>query len=893
MTLPRATYRLQLRDGMDFGRAAALAPYLARLGASHLYVSPIFKADPGSTHGYDVVDHGVLDPVLGGEAGWNDLVQALRANGLGLLLDIVPNHMAVSSNNPWWNDVLTWGSRSRWARHFDIDWSADRLLVAILGEPYGEALDAGAIELRLQAEPGRLVLCYHDNTLPLTPPSYAEALNTGSDPRLRDLSRRFAGTTPARGAVSAFRAFGEALAEPSTRQAIEAAIAACNADTERLHDLHEAQHWRLGYWRLAREMLTYRRFFEIADLIGVRVEDAAVFRDVHRRVIAMVENGEVDGLRIDHIDGLADPKRYLRTLANACSAPYVVVEKILMPDETLPSGWATDGTTGYEVGRLLVGLQVDTANADAFTHAWVDFTNEKPDYPEAVRSAKRRIVTANLTGELRALTTLARRIAAADRRTRDLGPDALRAALVELIVEIPVYRSYIDDEGCNSSDARMIAAAGERANRHFVVEDVRPVDFLVGLLTSGIAGEGGSREDFVRRFQQTTGPAMAKSVEDTAFYRFNRLIALNEVGSEPDPFGLTVPEFHAAVVDRSRTQPHGLSATATHDTKRGEDARLRIAVLSQQPGHWRANVERWHAATADLRTDLPTGPAPRRNDEWLFYQSALGAWPSEEAQPSEIAASDLADRLEAFMIKALREAKRHTTWTDPNADYEAATARFVRGVLARTDLVADLDAVFQPLIAAGAVSSLTQLALKLTLPGVPDIYQGTELFDLSLVDPDNRTAVDFDERERTFRELDGMPPERSLDRWRSGLAKFWMLRRLLDLRREEPALFAQGTYEPIVVEGSMANRLVAFTRRHGSLTVLVAAPRLPLGLLRGTTEARLDARLFEDARLVLPSSLGIAEADDLIGGGAVAIADGRLLPASPLERFPVAVLALR
>ncbi len=773
MTLPRATYRLQLREGMDFGRAAALTPYLARLGISHLYVSPVFTASSGSAHGYDVVDHGSLDPVLGGEAGWSDLVQALRANGLGLLLDIVPNHMAVSTENPWWNDVLAWGSRSRWARHFDIDWSAERLLIAILGEPYGEALEAGAIELRLLAEPDRLVLGYHDHALPLTPPSYARVLDVGFDPKLRDLARRFAGTSPGRGANSAFRAFGEALAQPSTRSAVEAAVAACNANTERLHDLHEAQHWRLGYWRLAREMLTYRRFFEIADLIGVRVEDPAVFRDVHRRVIAMVESGDVDGLRIDHIDGLADPKGYLRNLAESCGAPYVVVEKILTPEETLPSDWATDGTTGYEVGRLLVGLQVDTANAAAFTNAWVDFTNEKPDYPEAVRTAKRRIVTANLAGELRGLASLARRIAAGDRRTRDLGPDALRTALVELIVETPVYRSYVDGDGCSRSDQRMITAAAERAKRHPAVEDARPVDFLAGLLTDGIGGDRdrGPGDEFVRRFQQTTGPAMAKSVEDTAFYRFNRLIALNEVGSEADPFGLTVPEFHTAVLERARTQPHGLSATATHDTKRGEDARLRIAVLSQQPGHWRANVERWHAATADLRTDLPAGPAPHRNDEWLFYQSALGAWPAEEASASEIVASDLTDRLEAFMIKALREAKRHTTWTDPNADYEAATARFVRGVLTRPDLVADLDAVFQPLIAAGAVASLTQLALKLTLPGVPDVYQGTELFDLSLVDPDNRTPVDFDERDRTYRDLEGMPPERSLDRWRTGLAK--------------------------------------------------------------------------------------------------------------------------
>ena len=880
----RATYRLQFRDGMDLARAAALVPYLARLGVSHLYASPVFRARSGSTHGYDVVDHAVVDPALGGEAGWNELTRALKSHGLGLILDIVPNHMAVSTENPWWNDVLTWGGRSRRARHFDIDWSAERLLVAVLGEPYGEALESGALELRLLAEEARLILSYHDHALPLTPPSYAMVFDAGADPWLRDLARRFAASTPARGAGTAVAALGEALTDPARRPTVEAAVAACNADPGRIHDLHEAQHWRLGHWRLAREMLSYRRFFEIADLIGVRVEDPAVFRDVHRRVIEMVAAGEADGLRVDHIDGLADPKGYLRALADSCGAPYVVVEKILMPGETLPGDWATAGTTGYEVGRLLAGIQVDTGNAAAFTDAWTGFTGESPDYPAAVRAAKRRIVTVNLAGELAGLTALARRIAAADRRTRDLGPDALRTALVELIVELPVYRSYVDAEGCRPADRRLLVETAEHVKRHPLVEDGRPVDFLVQLLTDPASSGPGAAlgEEFVRRFQQATGPAMAKSVEDTAFYRFNRLIALNEVGGEADPFGVTVSEFHAAVAERAASQPLGLSATATHDTKRGEDGRMRIALLSQQPEEWRAVVDRWHAASSDLRTTLPEGPAPDRNDEWLFYQSALGAWPADDDGPAGPATPDVADRLDAFMIKALREAKRHTTWTAPNLAYEESTSRFVRGFLARRELVEDMAAAFRPLVAAGMTASLAQLALKLTLPGVPDIYQGTELLDLALVDPDNRRPVDFERRERLLAELPGMPAEATLARWRTGLPKLWLLHRLLDLRRAAPELLLEGDYRPVAVEGPMAGRLVAFARLHAGAAVVVAAPRLALRLLRDPMGPGLDGGRFADTRLVLPHGFADVAAEDHLGGGPVPIADGRLDPAPAL-----------
>lgn len=881
MTIPRATYRLQFRGGMDFDRAAALVPYLARLGISHLYASPVFHARGGSTHGYDVADHAVLDPCLGGEDGWRRLTAALRAHGLGLILDIVPNHMAASTDNPWWEDVLSWGRRSRWAGHFDIDWQAERLLLPVLGEPYGEALEEGSFGLRLDPDGAGVRLGYRDHAFPLSPPTVAALLQGEDDPGLRELGARLAACTPDADPHHGFEAFRATAAAPSGRRLLEAALDAVDADPERLHALHEAQCWRLGHWRLAREMLPYRRFFEIADLVGVRVEDPAVFGDVHARVTALVADGTVDGLRIDHVDGLADPKSYLEALRDRCPAAYVVVEKILMPGEPLPEDWPVDGTTGYELGQLLAGVQVAPRQEAAMTAAWTGFTGEPADFAAAVRDAKRRMLAVNLAGELATLVRLARRIAGGSRRTRDLGPDALRTALVELVAELPVYRTYADADGCPAADARLLGEAGERAKRHPPVEDRRPVDFLVGLVT-GSAGtwDEDARAEFVRRFQQATGPVMAKAVEDTVFYRFNRLIALNEVGSEPEPFGLTVAAFHAAVAERVRAQPHGLSATATHDTKRGEDARLRIAMLARDPDGWRAHVERWHAATAALRARLPDGSeAPDPSDEWLFWQSLLGAWPAAPDPAGRHAPGELGDRLEAFMIKALREAKRHTSWTAPDSGYEAAAAGFVRGVLAQPALLADIAGAFAPLIAAGATAALGQLALKLTLPGVPDIYQGTELWDLALVDPDNRRPVDFEARARLAGEAASQRPEQAMARWREGLPKLWLLQRLLDLRREREALFRDGSYEPLVVTGAGAQRLLAFARRLGEEAVIVAVPR-----------AEMDGAA---AQVRLP---GWARGRDIVDRltGADGLTDGDALdPASALGRFPVGVWVCR
>lgn len=852
MTAPSATYRLQFREGTTFETAARLAPYLARLGISHLYAAPVFRARAGSTHGYDVVDHREIEPAMGGEAGFRKMCAALEENGLGLILDIVPNHMAVSTENPWWDDVLAWGDRSRYARHFDIDWTAPKLLVPVLGEPYGEALSAGKLELRLDAGGRMLRLGYYDKSLPLTPPSWPMVLP--ETPALAEFLERAVRATPEDG-DALLAAFRDALANDEARAAVETAIGAINADTERLHAVHEAQPWRLAHWRLAREALTHRRFFEIADLIGVRVEDDAVFSDMHETVLALARQGTIDGLRIDHIDGLSDPGAYLAKLREASGIPWLLVEKILSGEEELRADWDTDGTTGYEVAGLITALQTDRSGRDALARAWAGFTGGDPDFRRQVLEAKRRILTVNLAGELELLVDLAHRLALSDLATRDHGRDALRRAIVEIAAALPVYRSYRDAAPPTPEDRRLIEDAVAAAKSGREVEDDREPDFIARLLLGDLR-QSPETETFTRRFQQTTGALTAKAVEDTVFYRYNPLIALNEVGSEPDRSELGPDAFHHAMGRRARNWPRALSATATHDTKRGEDARARIAVLGELPEDWASAVGRWHETTADLRQALADGPGPDPDAEWLFYQSLLGAWPADFTPGDPDILSDLAGRLDGFMIKALREAKQRTSWTDPNGPLEDAVSRFVRGVLApdRRGLLEDVNGTFQPIIAAGFVNTLAQLVLKFLCPGVPDIYQGCEFLDLSLVDPDNRRPVDFDRRSQLFDKLPAMAPDEVMADWRSGQPKFWLTARLLDLRRRRADLFLGGSYEAMTPEGPDRRHLVAFARRSGQQAVVAVIPRLVFDRVADNDPPGFTSETAPDASIRLPEA---------------------------------------
>jgi (1->4)-alpha-D-glucan 1-alpha-D-glucosylmutase len=892
-TVPRATYRLQFRGEMTLDRAASLAPYLRALGISHLYASPLTRAAPGSTHGYDVADFNAIEPAIGGEEGLERLVAALRREGLGLILDFVPNHMGATPHSPWWRSILEWGSESDHAEHFDIDWSAPRLIVPVLGEPYGMALDAGKLGLHFDRNDGGISFIYAGLRLPLTPPTYARILARIDSEPFPDLARRFAVTRPETSEASKEELARLALDEAVAAK-VEASLAEVAGDTALLHDLHEAQIWRASYWRAARERLTYRRFFEIADLVGVRVERQRVFDDVHALLLKLVGEGVLDGIRLDHIDGLADPKSYLDRLQAAIGAPepfYLLVEKILGPGERLRRTWPVAGTTGYEFITALAGIFVAPDAKDALDAAYTDFIGGPVDYAAMVEETKRRILSRNLAGELDFLKDMAGRLADRDRATRDYGADSLRRAILEFAAAMTVYRTYVSVEGPSEEDRAIVEAAAARVDEGREVEDAGAIAFVARMLTLDFPDpemQAGAL-DFVQRFQQTTGPVMAKALEDTVFYRYNRLIALNEVGGEPEHIGTPLGAFHDAMAKRLADQPHGLSATATHDTKRGEDARARLYAISEMHEDWAASVARWHDRLRRLLGEADGSVAPEPVMEWLFYQALAGVWPADLEPGDRTGREALAERLDAYMMKAVREAKVRTSWAAPAPDYEKAVAGFVRGALASDDFVADFVETCRPLFLAGAVNALSQLAIKLCAPGVPDIYQGTELWDLSLVDPDNRRPVDFEACAAALRSAEEADPTALLADWRSGAVKARLLAAGLRLRGMRPDLFASGDYVPLALEGAERDRVVAFARvLPDGGRVVVVAPRLVLPLMSSDGPPIVPAAAWGDTSVLLPDALQGRYRDAVTG--LVSEAGDRLGLSAVLEAFPAAVL---
>lgn len=889
--IPTATYRLQFREGMTFARAAALAPYLARLGVSHLYASPLFAAASGSTHGYDGTDFSAMEPTIGGEEGFAAFSQALQENGLKLLLDFVPNHMAAAESNPWWRLVLEWGNRSPHAGHFDIDWTADRLLLPILGTPYGEALEGDLFSVRFDASTGALFFTVYDRELPLLPATYPMVLSGLHHENLAKLAEAFVDCDPA-GSAAAKAQLVEAAREPEAVQAIDRRLG--ELSHEDLHALHEAQAWRLAHWPLGREALSYRRFFEITDLICTRVEDEAVFDEVHARLKSLVSNGEVDAVRIDHIDGLADPRGYLDTLQATLAQDggcYVLVEKILEGDEELRPDWSTAGTTGYEFIAALAGLFVDPASEPSMTEAYRRVTGDETDYSTQARDCKRMIVERNLATDLAVLVRRALGLSDRDLTTRDLGADTLRQGIVEIIAALPVYRTYVDAEGASENDARLIADAVLAAREGRRVDNPAGLDFLQRLLLlEGAWLDDADARAFVTRFQQVSGPAMAKAIEDTLFYRFNRLIALNEVGGDPAHYGASADEFHAAMQARLQSQPAGLSATSTHDTKRGEDARARLYVLSEMANEWAAAVERW------MTPDFAGSEPPDAATQWLFLQALVGAWPAEFTDlpltdGAAGALEDLRERMRAYMQKALREAKLHTSWTDQDEAFESRVDAYVQRMLdwnTGKAFLQDFAATCRPVGRAGATNSLSQLALKLTAPGVPDIYQGCELWDFSLVDPDNRRAVDFDVRTRLLDWLGSSSPETLCSDWRSGALKLALLHAGLALRNELPQLFASGEYLPLPITGPAADRALAFARRQGQDLVIVIVPRLVSDLLEDDSPL-IPAGSWGDTRVDLDTLGTMPPLTDIVTGVPHDVAGGIALR-DALARFPVAIL---
>jgi (1->4)-alpha-D-glucan 1-alpha-D-glucosylmutase len=862
MMPPTATYRLQLRGSTTFERAAALAPQLADLGISHLYLSPIFEAVRGSAHGYDVVDNATIAGALGGEAGLRLLADALRGHDIGLILDFVPNHMATSPQNPWWRDVLEWGAAAGHAQHFDINWSAPKLILPMLARGYGKTLDQGELGLAFDAGTGAISLAYGGLELPLTPPSYADILCRAPDGALSQLAGPFAVSTPET-APPLKSALAAAAKELATVALISRALDATRMDLSAMHVLHERQVWRLTHWRAGREMLTHRRFFEIADLVGLKVEQSQVFDDVHARVIGLAKDGSVDGLRLDHIDGLADPKGYLLLLQAALGREepfYLLVEKILGPDEALREDWPAAGTTGYEFIRALAGLLVDCEGEAGMTEAYHRFIGGSVDYEALVRGIKRRILTHNLAAELRALTRVAHRLAIRRLATRDLGPDTLRSAIVELASALPVYRTYVAAKGPDAMDRSIIEATAREAKGTRQVDDEEALDFVKRLALTDVAApeDQAVALQFAVRFQQTSGALMAKAVEDTVFYRYNRLLALNEVGGEPSKFGAPVAAFHSAMLQRREGQPYGLSTTATHDTKRGEDTRARLYALSEMPEAWAAAVGRWREQNLSLKRDVRGHLAPDPEAEWAFYQALAGAWPPDLAPDDASGLAALAERMAQFALKAAREAKLHTSWTATDPDYEQALEHFVRGTLdpkISPAFPSDFARVLRPVVVAGSLNSLTQTLVKLAAPGVPDVYQGTELWDFSLVDPDNRRPVDF----QRISGLAGAVAQRNVPElihdWRSGAVKLHLLKAGLRLRAQRPGLFGAGAYLPLDVTGDHRHRVVAFARVLGEEAAVAVAPRLALDLLNGVDVPMVPPARWDGTAVMLPAVL--------------------------------------
>jgi (1->4)-alpha-D-glucan 1-alpha-D-glucosylmutase len=893
MIEPSATYRVQFRGEMTLMKAAELAGYFAALGISHIYASPIFTATPGSPHGYDVANFNEIDPAIGGMEGFEKLSLALRDLGLGLILDFVPNHMGATPLNPWWRDILEWGQESDHREHFDIDWSAPKLIVPTLGEPYGEALRNGLLGLAFDDRDGGISFTYYDLRLPLTPPSYARILARIEAEPMPELARRFAVARPET-AAPAKEELAALARQGDFATSIGEAIAAIVADPTALHELHEAQVWRASYWRAAREALTYRRFFEIADLVGVRVERPRVFDDTHALLKELVANGHVQGVRLDHIDGLADPKTYLQHLQEAIGSDgrfYLLVEKILGHGEALRASWPVVGTTGYEFIQALARLFVDPESDAALTEAYESFLGGRVDFAVLARNMKRRILARNLAGELEFLKDLAKQLAERDPTTRDYGADSLRRAILEFAAALSVYRTYVNVEGPDATDRAIIADAVKAVKAAREVEDEGAVDFVARMLTLDFPDPEmqAAALVFAARFQQTTGPVMAKALEDTVFYRYNRLIALNEVGGEPDRSGAPLEAFHRAMTARLKEQPLGLSATATHDTKRGEDSRARLYAISEMPEEWRAAVADWAGMLASHRAEIETLAAPEPEMEWLFYQALAGVWPAELAIDDRAGLDALGGRMEAYMLKVVREAKVRTSWTVPATAYEEAVAGFVRGALATREFLADFHRRTTPLRLAGAVTSLSQLAIKLAAPGVPDIYQGTEFWDLSLVDPDNRRPVDFAARSNALADIDGGDPDQLMRDWPSGRAKLRLLKAGLLLRRERSDLFVEGDYLPLQVSGRLARNLIAFARRRGEEWLIAVATRFPLGLLDGTDIPRVDARRWGDTAVALPEEARALAFRDVLFGETLP-ADDRIAAAAALARYPATLL---
>lgn len=864
-TDPVATYRLQLNPDFGFDDVTALVPYLKALGVSHVYTSPYLQAAEGSTHGYDVVDSTRVNRELGGAQKHAHMCETIQHEGLSHMIDVVPNHMAIpGEQNPWWWDVLENGPSSLYAMYFDVDWETseerwqNRILLPVLGDHYGRILEAG--EIVLTHDGARFVLHYYDHVFPIDPSSLAELLQNAAEAcgstslgfLAESYKRMPRPTVTGDEAVEKRHRDKEVLfqflsrlceTDQGVRDAVDAEVARINEDVDALDALIDQQNYRLAFWRTASRDLGYRRFFDITDLAGLRIELYRVFADTHALPIEWVKKGWVQGLRIDHPDGLRDPHEYFRRLRQSCPNAWIVVEKILEPGERLRTEWPVEGTTGYEFLNLMGGLFVDPASEQIFNETYAEFVGDVLDFKALVHDCKQLILTESLQSELNRLSTLFTEICERHRRHRDYTRHDLHEALLATAACFPVYRSYVTagTGPIHPQDEIYIDEAIECAKAHREDLDAELFEFLRGLLLRQIDGE--LEAEMALRFQQLSGPAMAKGVEDTAFYRFNRLVLLNEVGGDPGEFGVEPKKFHQACANTQMHFPHTLLCSTTHDTKRSEDVRARLAALTEFPQQWQQTVLQWSQRNAQYVDEY----GPDKNAQYLIYQTLVGAWPIS------------LERMQGYMEKATREAKEHTSWTQQNEQYESSVQRFLQCILEDEQFCSEVNAFVEQIKRPGFINSLAQTMIKLTAPGVPDVYQGTDLWDFSLVDPDNRRPVDFALRQSLLQQLEGMTPNDIVQRMDEGLPKLWLVQQVLEVRNRYPALFGEkGDYSPLQTSGRWAQRVMAYSRG-GAVAVVV--PRLSAELNGdwGDTHIHLPAGEWHNA--LTGESFGSAPAD--------------------------------
>jgi (1->4)-alpha-D-glucan 1-alpha-D-glucosylmutase len=944
-SIPLSTYRLQFNRSFTFSQAADLVPYLAELGITHCYASPYLRSRPGSMHGYDIIDHHHLDPEIGTPEDYERFVAALHQHGMGQILDVVPNHMGIlSADNAWWLEVLENGEASTYADFFDIDWYPlkdelqGKVLVPVLGDQYGTVLDRGELKLTFDAEKGEFSIFYFQHRFPVNPREYPRILGFSPEVLQQQLGADNENLLELQSLISAFNHLpgreegapekrAERLRDKEIHKRRLAALCARSREVtefidrnvekingtpgdsssfDTLHELIKAQAYRLAYWRVAADDINYRRFFDVNDLAGLRQENEAVFVQTHEFVLQLLRESKIDGLRVDHPDGLYDPKQYFERVQSAersdgARSYYLVAEKILTGDEQLPGGWPIHGTTGYNFSNLVNGLFVDSDSERKLDRIYRAFIGRHANFKDLVYKCKKLVMDQLLNSELNVLANHLSRIALADRHTCDFTLKSLRDALTEIVACFPVYRTYVTEQGVSESDRAYINEAVDCAKEKSSTIETSVYDFIREVLLTS-QGQGHpqfyqrSVIHFAMKFQQYTSALMAKGVEDTSFYRYNRLVSLNDVGGDPLRFGTTPEQFHREIVQRSCIWPHEMSATSTHDSKRSEDVRARINVLSEIPMEWHRKVRTWREMNREKKTFYDASGTPTPNDEYLLYQTLVGAWPT--GNETNNLPDHFVKRICEYMLKAVREAKEKTSWANQNKEYEDALTKFVEGVFGSRDFRNDFIPFQRKISYFGMLNSLSQTMIKFTVPGVPDTYQGNELWELNLVDPDNRRAVDYDVRRHMLAEFkevcdNGCDQQAAFTRelaanMYDGRIKAYLIWKILNLRKRQPDLFQLGEYVPLEITGERAKHLVAFARRRGTQTLILVAPRLCAQLLAGEPRMPSGEEVWQDVQIRTPGHA--ARFRDLFTGENYAVEHGGLLAKHLFHNFPVAML---